>query len=175
MFNNHVVFGRNPLPRQTRRGREGRSFQWSGWLVGSRDLGERWAAIGGVAYLRQLRSNWLPIGGLVWNPSEKDRWEFIFPQPKISRRIRDHDETPIWAYVGGEFGGGAWGIQDPPGANVLLGYSDLRLLTGVEAVSRGGYLIQAEFGFVFGRELSINSWLVEQPNRSLILRAALAF
>jgi hypothetical protein len=151
------------------------SFQWSGWLVGSRKLGTKWTALGGVAYLRQLQSNWLPIGGLVWAPNETNRAELVFPRPRLSRRIYSSDRWTSWSYVGGQFGGGAWSVQDSPEMNVLVGYSDLRLVGGFEAFSRAGREWRAEFGYVFARELRVDSVLLERPSDTLITQFTFAF
>jgi hypothetical protein len=154
---------------------DSRSFQWSGWLVGSRQLGPRWTVLGGVAYLRQLQSNWLPVGGAIWTPSELTRFELLFPRPRLARRVVKNDHWAVWSYVAGQFGGGAWAVLDAPEQNVLVGYSDLRLLGGVEAFSRGGYELRAELGYVFARELRVDSVLLEKPTDAWLAQFTVAF
>jgi len=151
------------------------SFQWSGWLVGTHQLEADWKLIGGVAYLRQLESNWLPIGGVIWTPNERTRFELIFPQPKLARKLGTGGDWTRWGYVAGQFGGGAWGVADTPQQNVLIGYSDWRLLVGLEAFSTCGYQGQLEVGYVFNRDLSVNDYWIESPADSLILQASLVF
>jgi hypothetical protein len=154
---------------------DNRSFQWSGWLVGSRQLGPRCTLLGGVAYLRQLQSNWLPVGGAIWVPNEHSRLELVFPRPRLARRVHGTDDWALWSYVAGQFGGGAWAVLDAPAQNVLVGYSDLRLLGGVEAFSRGGYEWRAELGYVFARELRVESVLLETPTDALLAHITVAF
>lgn len=151
------------------------SFQWSGWLVGTHQVDANWTLMGGVAYLRQLESNWLPIGGVTWSPNERTRLELIFPQPKLARQLGTGGDWTRWAYVAGQFGGGAWGVADTPQQNVLVGYSDWRLLVGLEAFSTHGYQGQLEIGYVFNRDLSVNDYWIESPADSLILQASLVF
>ncbi len=151
------------------------TLQWSGWFMGSRQLGHHWTILGGVAYLRQLQSNWLPMGGVVWAPSDSTRAELVFPRPRLARRIHSTDDWMTWGYVAGQFGGGAWSVLDSPSQNVLVGYSDLRLVSGVEALSRSGYEWRAEFGYVFARELRVNSVLLEKPTDALLVQVTFAF
>lgn len=151
------------------------SFQWSGWLVGTHQVDADWTLLGGVAYLRQLESNWLPTGGVIWTPNERTRLELVFPQPKLTRQLGTRSGWTRWVYVAGQFGGGAWGVADTPQQNVLVGYSDWRLLLGLEAFSAQGYHGQFEFGYVFNRDLSVDDYWIESPADSLILQASLAF
>ena len=151
------------------------TFQWSGWFIGSRQLGQRWTILGGVAYLRQLQSNWLPMGGAVWAPNDSTRAELVFPRPRLARRIHSTDRWTTWGYLAGQFGGGAWSVLDSPGQNVLVGYSDLRLVGGVEGFSCKGHEWRAEFGYVFARELRVNSVLLEKPTDALLVQVTFAF
>jgi hypothetical protein len=151
------------------------TFQWSGWLAGTWRLNDRWMAMGGVAYLRQLRSNWLPIGGAVWTPNELTRLELIFPSPRIARQIFADERGSTWAYVAGNFGGGAWSVADTPTSNVLVGYSDLRLLVGVEGFRFHGYEWRAEMGYVFSRDIHVNNISLVSPSDSMVFQCRLAF
>lgn len=151
------------------------TFQWSGWLAGTWRLNDQWMAMGGVAYLRQLRSNWLPIGGAVWTPNELTRLELIFPSPRIARQIFADERGTTWAYVAGNFGGGAWSVADTPTSNVLVGYSDLRLLVGVEGFRFRGHEWRAEIGYVFSRDIHVNNISLVSPSDSMIFQCRLAF
>ena len=151
------------------------TFQWTGWLAATHRVSDKWQLQGGVAYLRQLRSNWLPIGGAIWTPDDATRFEFIFPRPKLGRMISADDRWTRWAYLAGEFGGGAWSVADTADTNVLVGYSDLRLVGGYEAFAVTGYQWQAEIGYIFARELSVDAALLANPVDAIMAQFSFAF
>lgn len=151
------------------------AFQWSGWALASRHLGPQWTIAGGAAYVRQLRASWLPIGGVIWAPNETTRLELLFPRPKLTRRLSDNQLWTHWGYVAGHFGGGAWSVADTPQSNVMVSYSDLRLLAGWEAFSLSGYEWRGELGYVFARDLSVNNTLVDMPTDTFIAQLMFGF
>jgi hypothetical protein len=151
------------------------TFQWSGWLLASRHLGLRWTVLGGVAYVRQLRANWLPIGGAIWTLSDATRFELLFPRPKVTHRFYTDGNWSHWGYIAGNFGGGAWSVADTPQNNVLVGYSDLRLLTGWEAFSSNGYEWRAETGYLFAREINVDNVPLQTPSGTFIAQVSFAF
>lgn len=152
-----------------------RTFQWSGWFVGSRHLTENWTVLGGVAYLRQLRSNWLPLGGAIWTPNSSTRFELLFPRPRLSRLWVSNGKWNGWGYLGGQFGGGAWSVADTSETNVSVGYSDLRLIGGYETISNTGLECRAELGYVFARELTVNDTAVFSPSGTMVAQISFAF
>ena len=154
---------------------DSQTYQWSGWMLANRHLGPEWTLSGGVAYVRQLRGNWLPIGGAVWTPSDATRLELIFPRPRIARRLASRGVWTHWGYVAGKFGGGAWSVADTPEQNVLVGYSDLRLLGGWEAFSAMGREWRGEIGYVFGRDITVDDTVVDSPSGSLVAEWSFAF
>ena len=151
------------------------TWQWSGWMIGTLQIGRRWNLVGGIAYLRQLESNWLPLGGAVWMPSDNTRAEIIFPCPRLAQRLYTTEDRTGWLYVSGQFGGGAWSVLDTPEQNVLVGYSDIRLMGGLEVFHRQGHQWRCEVGYAFSRQLRIDSIVLEKPSDSIVAQLSFAF
>jgi hypothetical protein len=125
--------------------------------------------------VRQLQSHLLPIGGLVWTPSDDTRLELVVPKPRLVRRYREDENGTAFWYVAGQLGGGAWAVADSPTANVLVSYSDLRLLVGIETFHVAGREWILETGYVFARHLTIDGNVAHSPSDSVVLQASVAF
>lgn len=151
------------------------TFQWSGWLLARRDISEKWSAVAGVTYLRQLNSNWLPLGGLIWTPDERTRIDILFPCPRVSRSWWTSGTWSHGGFVSGEIGGGAWSVQDTLQSNVLVGYSDLRLNAGWESESTSGRQCSLQIGYVFARDIYVNDVRVFQPSDSVSIELLYSF
>ena len=154
---------------------DGNAFQLTGWGLANYRIGPNWNLVGGVAVVRQLKSKLLPIGGAIWTPHEEIRLELMFPRPRIARRLWQEDSREAWWYLAGQFGGGAWSVADTPTENVLVSYSDLRLLLGVEILNIQGHDLTLEAGYVFSRDISVNQTSVLAPDPTILLQASLAF
>lgn len=154
---------------------DGNAFQLTGWGLANHRFGPHWNIVGGVAVVRQLKSRLLPIGGVIWTPSEDTRLELLFPRPRVARRLWRKDKSEAWCYLGGQFGGGAWSVADTPTENVLVSYSDLRLLWGVETQSLHGYDLSLEAGYVFSRDISVNQTSLLAPDPTFLLQCSVAF
>lgn len=154
---------------------DGDVFQLTGWLLGDWTLSEQWSIVAGLAYVRQLDSQLVPVGGATWRPTPDSRFDFIFPRPRIARRLFQNDERDLWVYVAGVFGGGAWAVDDGAGANVLVQYSDLRLITGIEIARTSGRITTIELGYVFARDITVDSTSLASPGDTLLLQGAVAF
>ncbi len=153
----------------------GESFQVTGRVVGDYRVSPQLVLIGGVAVVRQLRSRWLPIGGAIWTPNADWQIDITIPRPRIARRLWQTDDIDLWGYFAGQFGGGSWAVQDEFGNNVLLGYSDLRLLAGVNIWRSSGRELSCEFGYVFGRDVFVSETSVFVPNDTWTAQLVLAF
>jgi len=139
----------------------------------------------GVVYLDRLPVKILPAGGIIWTPNPDVRFEILFPNPKISRRLTTWGNTEWWGYARGEYGGGQWTVNRfagnvPAGfANPdLVGYNDLRFAVGLEFIRLGGLTGLFEAGVAFERELRYRSQFpptVFYPNTTMFLRAGLAY
>jgi len=141
-----------------------KSFQVTGRVMADYSLSPELTLVGGIAVVRQLRSHWLPVGGLIWTPNEDWQLDLTIPRPRIARRLHQTEEMDLWGYVAGQFGGGSWSVRDEFGDNVLLSYSDLRLLGGVNLWRSSGRELSAEFGYVFSRNIYVSEVAVLNPN-----------
>jgi len=97
----------------------------------------------------------LPAGGIVWTPSPDARYEIFFPAPKLAHRCSTIGNHDLWAYVRGEYGGGAWTASDLPTGSGQFEYSDIRVALGVDVLpeTKTGLRGYLEVGYVFNRDL----------------------
>ena len=68
-----------------------------------------------------------------------------------------------------------WSVADTPAENVLVSYSDLRLILGVEVFNVQGRDLTLEAGYIFARDLSVNHTSVMAPDPTFLLQASMAF
>lgn len=138
----------------------------------------------GIWYLDRNRVKLLPAGGVIWTPNQDIRFEIFFPEPKIARRLAIYYNTEWWAYLRGEYGGGAWTLRRAdiafsPVANQLdaFDYNDLRFAGGVEFVRLNGLRGLFEVGVAFDREIRYRSNVpqVYYPTTTVFLRASIAY
>lgn len=153
----------------------GDAFQLTGWIVGNRQLTEDWQLVVGAAYIRQLQTTVIPVGGVIWTPDDDVRLELIFPKPKYAVRYRETMEGSRWLFLAAQLGGGAWAVADGPNDDALVGYSDWRILLGIESFRVDGREWSLELGYAFARELTIDNWHVASPGSSFSFSASLAF
>jgi hypothetical protein len=156
-------------------GVDGKTFQLTGWLLANRRFGTQWNALGGIAYVRQLRSHLLPVGGLVWTPTDDTRLELVIPKPRLVHRYWNDASGSAYWYVAGQLGGGAWAVADTPTQNVLVSYSDLRLLVGLESIRVNGREWNFEVGYAFARRLAIDRTAAQSVASAVVLQASVGF
>jgi len=111
----------------------------------------------GVVYLDRNRIKLLPAGGVIWTPNPDARYEILFPNPKLARRLTTIGTSDLWYYISGEYGDGSWTITREDGSHDSVDYNDIRVAIGLEEVSPAGGRIFIEGGFVFDRELFYRS------------------
>jgi len=134
----------------------------------------------GVWYLDRVRVQILPAGGIVWmpgGPNGDTRFEVLFPNPKLARRITRVGDTDWWAYLRGEYGGGSWHVTRISGVQERVDYNDIRVALGLEFVRASGFSGLFEAGVAFDREIvyKIGPPDVFSPNTTVFLRGGLAF
>jgi hypothetical protein len=128
----------------------------------------------GVVYIDRVKIKLLPAGGFIWTPNPNARYEILFPNPKLSRRLTTLGNTDIWLYGTGEYGGGSW-TADIGGSN-QFDYNDIRVAGGVESFGLRGFHAYFEIGYVFDREIVYRLNLPQyDPSDTLMLRAGLAY
>jgi hypothetical protein len=130
----------------------------------------------GVMYLDRHPVQILPAGGVVWTPNSDIRFEILFPNPKVSRRLTTIGTTEWWGYIRGEYGGGAWtigAVGDPD----LIGYNDLRFAVGLDFTRLNNLKGLFETGICFERQIRSRSLSPEvfYINTTVFVRGGLAY
>jgi hypothetical protein len=152
------------------------SIRLQGRGLGFIRLSPAWQLAIGAIYLDRVDVKLLPAGGLIWTPNEKNRLEFLFPKPKLSRYVMTAwTNTEWWIYLTGEYGGGSWTIErtgdtDPlvAGGDDQIDINDFRVMLGLEfkptqnidgnlPPARRQYVAYFEVGYVFEREIVYRS------------------
>jgi hypothetical protein len=110
----------------------------------------------GVVYLDRENVSLLPAAGLIWTPTDYLKFDILFPRPRIALRGAGDCHSVWWLYLGGELGGGSWGVTRADGSGDVATLNDLRLLAGLERQA-DLITVKAEAGYVFGRELAYAS------------------
>jgi len=112
----------------------------------------------GVIYLDRNKLKLLPAVGILWTPNSQTRFDFYFPRPKLAQRLTTLGNHDLWWYVGGEYGGGSWTVQDPTSGSERIDINDIRIYLGLEwgqpaFLQQGRRTGFVEFGWVTSREL----------------------
>jgi hypothetical protein len=129
----------------------------------------------GVVYIDRLLIKLFPAGGLIWTPNPDARYEFLFPIPRLSRRITTIGNTDVWLYGWGEYGGGSWTAQRT-GMNDQFDYNDIRFGAGLEGFGYRGLHSYFEVAYVFNREILYRSGTPNYyPSDTVMLRAGLDY
>ncbi|MFN9723985.1 MAG: DUF6268 family outer membrane beta-barrel protein, partial [Planctomyces sp.] len=119
----------------------------------------------------------LPAAGILWTPSSEWKIDVQFPSPRISRRLmKDGQNSELWGYVSGVFGGNTWAVQRASGLNDQLTIRDLRLMLGLEQLLPANQSAFMECGLVFDRSFTWESGAEETPlDSTWVLRAGVSF
>ena len=131
----------------------------------------------GVEYLDRVRVKLLPAVGLFLSPNPDIKFDLYFPRTKLAHRIPNVGNFEMWAYVGGEYGGGSWAIERIDGSDDQVDINDVRAFVGVEWIGPRRVTGFFDFGYAFERELVYAS----DPSNSLdlqdtlMIRSGLAF
>jgi hypothetical protein len=81
----------------------------------------------------------------------------------------------VYAYLAGQLGGGAWAVADNPTTNLLVSYSDLRLLVGSESFYVRSAEWNVEAGYVLLRHPTVNDDAVESSRGTALVQVSVAF
>ncbi len=131
----------------------------------------------GVWYLDRNSVKLLPAGGVIWTPNPDTRFEILFPNPKLARRLSDYGNTQWWWYLRGEYGGGNWTVRRTSGIIDEVDYNDIRAAFGVEFIRLNGLTGLFEIGVAFEREVVYKLAPPPKftPNTTVFLRAGLTY
>jgi hypothetical protein len=110
----------------------------------------------GVWYLDRERIKLLPAGGIVWTPNSEVRFDILFPDPKVTKRLTTIGTTEWWMYLRGEYGGDSWTVDNHDRVR-RFDYNDMRAAVGVEFQRLGGLRGMFEGGVAFEREVYFNA------------------
>jgi hypothetical protein len=130
----------------------------------------------GVLYLNRDDVRLLPAGGVIWNPSLDQRYEFVFPRPKLAHRISAGPGYEDWVYIGGEFGGNSFAYDSGGGVVDKVTLRDYRALLGLERKLNGGAGYRIEVGYVFSRTAEFLSGIPDfTADDSALVRGVLIY
>jgi hypothetical protein len=157
-----------------------RAFHADAFRVRGRGLAilatsERFQVVAGVLYVNRNGPKVVPAGGVVWSPTPDVRYQLVFPQPKVARRVASWGAADGWVYAAGEFGGGTWAYRRADGTDGSLDLNDYRAVAGGELKRADGWLVRAEVGYVFGRELVPRDRPQALPGDTVMMRLALVY
>lgn len=114
---------------------------------------------GGIEYFGRNKTKMLPAGGVLWEPNPQTRFDIYFPRPKLAKKFTTVGANEIWWYVGGEYGGGAWTVEDnfvgatPPDYKGNIDINDIRIFAGLDFTRPSNLTGFIECGYVFEREI----------------------
>jgi hypothetical protein len=152
------------------------SIRVMGRGLGVVSLTPRLQIAAGVVYIDRLLIKLFPAGGVVWIPNPDARYEFLFPNPKLAKRITTLGNTEIWLYGFGEYGGGSWTMKHSDGASDQFDYNDIRFGAGLESFGYRGLHGLFEVAYVFNRQVLYRSSDPEFfPSDTIMLRAGLSY
>ena len=136
---------------------------WESWRIMGRAIGTlqltpTWQGKAGVIYLDRNQVKILPAIGAAWTPNDRSRYDIFFPAPRASWRYASTQKHAWWAYLSGEYGGGAWTFRrSTSNYNMItpFDYNDIRIALGTEFVplTQTGLAGNFEVGYVFYRQL----------------------
>jgi len=148
----------------------------TGHGFGAWEWSESLRIVAGVIYLDRYDVSLLPAGGLLWTPSDAERYELLFPRPRLAWRLAESGRASHWLYLAGEFGGNQWAVRRDGGVDDVVVYHDYRLLAGWERRPADlGANWRLETGWVTGRlvEYYVTDTANYRPNDTFVVRAGL--
>ena len=150
------------------------SLRITGHGFGAWEATDNLRVVAGLIYLDRYDVNMLPAGGLVWTPADDQRFELIFPRPRLAWRFAEHPRAAHWSYLAAEFGGNQWAMQSATGADEVVVIRDYRLIAGWERKPADlGISWRLETGFVFGRTVQYydSDTPTAHPGNTFMVRA----
>ncbi|MFP6695000.1 MAG: hypothetical protein VB875_18395 [Pirellulales bacterium] len=130
----------------------------------------------GVAYLDRDDVGLLPAVGIICESADDQRYELLFPSPKIARRIVCGPGHEHWIYLAGELGGGSWLVERAAGVQDMVTARDFRAILGFEKKIDGGGGGRIEVAWVFGRAVEFRSGIGDfEPDAAAMIRGGVTY
>ena len=129
------------------------SIRYQGYGYGMIAVSPSFQVKAGAIYLDRNRYKLFPAGGVVWTPNDDVRFEILFPNPKLAMRLPGYSTTEWWLYARGEYGGGAWMVQDLGVGPFPVDYNDMRVAVGLDFLTVRGLNGLVEAGITLEREI----------------------
>lgn len=131
----------------------------------------------GIEYFDRVDIKLLPAFGFFMQPNNDLKLDLYFPRPKVTHRLPRFGNYDVWAYAGGEYGGGSWTIERMGGFDDQVDINDVRAFLGFEWTGPRGVTGFFEGGYVFNREMLYRSApAIELDNPdTFMLRTGIAF
>jgi hypothetical protein len=131
----------------------------------------------GVEYLDRIDVKLLPAFGFFMQPNNELKLDLYFPRPKVAHRMPRLGNFDVWAYTGGEYGGGSWTIERMGGMDDQVDINDVRAFMGLEWMGPRGVTGFLEGGYVFDRQMLYRSDPATKLDLSdtIMLRMGIAF
>jgi hypothetical protein len=130
-----------------------------------------------VEYINRNDLKLLPAGGVLWTPNPQVRFDIYFPKPKLAIYVTTLGTMEFWAYLAGEYGGGAWTIERAAGGDERIDINDIRAIVGTEFMTGRSVKGFFEAGFVFEREVVYVASPQDtfSPGETFMLRGGIAY
>ena len=153
------------------------ALRLTGKFLGWRRLNPYTIAKLGVEYFDRVDVKLLPAAGLYLTPNADMKLDLYFPKTKLSHRVPNVGNREVWAYVGGEYGGGSWAIERADGSNDQADINDVRAYIGAEWIGPRRVTGFVEFGYAFEREIVYRSNALDTLDLqdTLLFRSGIAF
>lgn len=126
----------------------------------------------------------IPGVGAIWKPSQRLIVNLMMPTPRVSLLLAEQGGRQHWGYIGGGLSGGTWAYNRASGLGNRLSYREWRIVLGWESTptpeqgtfTPPGTTLNAEIGFVFGRNFEFDSNRADIAlDETLLLRVGVRF
>lgn len=137
----------------------GDAFRVTGKWVGTYDVVKhRIIFMSGIVYVGREDIKSLSVYGLIFTPNDWSRIEAVYPNPRVSLRLRANERHEDWLYTGADFKGGqTWAIDGIANSVDKLTITENRTLIGYERRKPGGAGWHVEAGWIFNRQVRLRN------------------
>ncbi|GHT21226.1 hypothetical protein FACS189419_01790 [Planctomycetales bacterium] len=147
------------------------AIRFSADIEGIVKLSDKMKLVAGVLYLGRERVRLLPTGGVIYQPNDDLEFRFLFPNPKVTKRLWKGQRADWFGYISADYCGMTWDIETIGATD----YNDIRLGAGIEFSTPQKVRGYFEFGGSFGRELYTNGVSWSDPPTVMYLKMGFVF